>query len=231
MDRLEENYEYVTGKIASACQQAGRSPDEVRLLAVTKTVGTDLINALYDLGQRDFGENRTRSGVPKVKELAESTPDAKWHFIGHLQRNKVKDALSTFTWIHSVDSPRLAREIQKVASARGMEVQVLIEIKTSEEDAKLGADPESLAVLLDTVLASKNLNLRGLMTMAPFFEEPEATRPYFEKLRNLREQLGSERGISLPELSMGMSNDYHIAIAEGATIVRVGTALFKGVES
>jgi hypothetical protein len=230
VERLSGNLDNVKKNIADAALRAGRDEGEVCLVAVTKTVDVEVMHALYDLGVREFAENRAQVAKKKIGEF--DGKDIRWHFIGHLQRNKVKDVFPQFNVLHSLDSLRLAKEIQKVADNRGFEkpVDVFLEVKVSEENSKLGvSDYEELKEIAGNIVELPKLNLIGVMAMAPFFEDMEKTRKYFSELRQLRDSMQDDMSISLPELSMGMSNDYEIAVEEGATMVRVGSALFEGV--
>ena len=211
--------------MAAACARVGRDIDSVRLVAVTKTVGPDEIRELYRLGIRDFGENRVPDGTAHRNALAEA--DAVWHLIGHLQRNKAADALAGgFTRIHSVESAKLVDVLNKECEKIGVVAEILLEANVSGEESKYGVTPDGLSPLVKTVIAKKNLRLSGLMTMAPFTDNPEASRPFFKMLRKCRDALEKEFAITLPHLSMGMTGDFEVAIEEGATLVRVGTALF-----
>lgn len=211
-DRLAE----VEERLARACQKAGRRREEVLLLAVTKVFPVEAIEEAYALGMREFGENYVQEfegKYPRVQGLA----GARFHLIGHLQSNKSRRAAEMFACIHTIDSAKLARRIDEAAT----EVKdVFLEVKLSEEEAKHGCAPEELPQLVEAVRALPKLRLRGLMTMPPWDDDAEKARPYFVKLRGLAEQFG------LRELSMGMSNDLEVAIEEGSTLVRVGTALF-----
>jgi pyridoxal phosphate enzyme (YggS family) len=228
LGRLKQNLAQVRERIAEAAVKAGRDADSVKLISVTKTVPVEIINELYKLGERDFGENRAQVGVPKVKYVA--AEDICWHFIGHLQRNKVRDVFPAFSFLHSLDSSRLAKEIETQAEAKSYSLPVTLEVKTSEEDSKLGVSTaDEVYSLIEEVIAFKKIKLTGLMTMAPFFSDQDETRPYFASLRELAENIKTKFGIELPHLSMGMSNDYTQAVAEGATMVRVGSALYEGV--
>ncbi len=214
-------------KISSAAIRSGRSPFAVKLVAVTKTVDIERIKDSINLGLRVLGENRIQEAREKILELRELLPDCEveWHMIGHLQKNKVKTAVQLFELIHSLDSVDLAEEINKYAEKARKIQRVLIEVKLSEEETKYGVAREDLMDLIGTVSGMKNIKLEGLMTMPPYFDDPEMARPYFRKLRELRD-LAEKKGWKLPELSMGMTNDFEIAILEGATMVRVGTAIF-----
>jgi PLP dependent protein len=222
-----ENVKNVFRKISSASIRSGRNPFDVKLVAVTKTVGTDKIREAIDLGLRSFGENRVQEAEAKIAALKTDVQNeiVEWHLVGHLQKNKVKTAVHLFDLIHSVDSPELAKLIDTEAGKLGKVQRVLIQVKLSEEETKHGVAAEKLPDLLRAVSGMDHLSLEGLMTLPPFFEDPEKARPFFRRLRELRDEAESE-GLNLPELSMGMTNDFEAAILEGATIVRIGTALF-----
>lgn len=206
----------VRERIERACARAGRSPGDVALVAVSKVHPASAVREAYEAGQRLFGENYVQELVDKAESLADLR-DLRWHFIGHLQRNKVKQVLGVGAVVETVDSARLAIEIDKRASAP---VEVLLQVNVAGEAQKSGCDAGELAALIEEVRARPRLVLRGLMTIPPLGEEPEASRRFFARLR----ELGEEHG--LRELSMGMSADLEVAIEEGATIVRVGTAIF-----
>ncbi len=199
----------------NACARAGRNPASVRLLAVTKVFGSEAVREAYELGLRDFGENYVQEMERKAPALADLT-DARFHLIGHLQSNKTKKAAQLFYSIDSIDSAKLAARL----SAESVPLDAMIEVKLSAEEAKTGADPAELPAIVDAIRSSQYLKLVGLMTVPPWSEDAEESRPYFAKLR----ELAGQHGIS--GLSMGMSNDLEVAIEEGATWVRVGTALF-----
>ena len=220
---IEANIFRVRERIAEAAVRSGRDPASVRLVAVTKTFPADMVQAAYDCGLRDFGENRVQEFCEKLPKL--HTPDAVFHLIGHLQSNKVRPAVA-FDWVETVDSERLARRLSQAAEEAGKTLSVLIEVKLGEEEAKTGVSEAGLPDLVSSVAALPNLALRGLMGMPPFFDDPERTRPYFRRLRELRDRLRQAGFAGLEELSMGMTRDFPVAIEEGATIVRVGTALF-----
>jgi len=207
----------VRARFADAARRAGRLPDSIRLICVTKTATVEQICEALAAGVTDFGENRVQVAAPKIEAVGRA---ATWHMIGHLQRNKVRAALDLFDWIHSVDSVELAREVERQAAARGRVVPVLIQVNTSGEPTKHGVPTEGIGPLLEAIAPCAHLTVRGLMTMAPMVETPEAARPYFRALRQMAERL------HLPELSMGMSQDFEVAIEEGATMVRIGTAIF-----
>lgn len=213
---LKERLAEVENRLALACQKAGRKRDEVLLLAVTKVFLADVILEGYELGLRDFGENYVQEFEGKFP-LVSHLEGANFHLIGHLQSNKARKAAELFSHIHTVDSAKLARRINEAAT--GVK-EVLIEVKLSHEDAKHGCAAEDLPELIDGIAACQNVKLTGLMTVPPWDENAETARPYFVELRRLAEKFG------LPQLSMGMSNDLEVAIEEGSTVVRVGTALF-----
>jgi pyridoxal phosphate enzyme (YggS family) len=215
MDTLRERLAAVRERITRAAERARRDPAEITLLAVTKVFPAAAIREAYELGLREFGENYVQELENKWPEVADLA-DARFHLIGHLQSNKSKKAAELFQVIQTVDSPKLARRLNDVGRA----LDVMLEVKLSEEEAKSGADPAALAELIDAVGGCGNLRLLGLMSMPPWTEDAEASRPYFRRLRELAEQYG------LRQLSMGMSHDLEAAIEEGATCVRVGTALF-----
>ncbi len=224
---LLENIKNVYRKISSTAIRSGRNPFDVKLVAVTKTVGLEKIKEAASLGLRIFGENRVQEALKKIADCKSECPDCEieWHMIGHLQRNKAKNAVQVFELIHSVDSVGLAKELDKYAEKTGKAQRILIEVKLSDEAAKHGVSRKDLMGLIGFVSELRNLRLEGLMTMPPFFEDPEMTRPFFRELRLLRDN-AENAGYNLPELSMGMTNDYEVAILEGATIVRIGTAIF-----
>jgi pyridoxal phosphate enzyme (YggS family) len=212
---LRANLEQVQARIANATARAGRQVSDITLVAVTKVFPASAIREAYDLGLRVFGENYLQefeSKYPEVRDL----PEARFHLIGHLQSNKAKRAAELFHAIQTVDSEKLARRLDAV----GRPLDVMLEVKLSEEESKHGADPADLPALIAAVKSCPNLKLGGLMTMPPWSDEPEQSRPYFRRLR----ELGAEHGLA--RLSMGMSHDLEVAIEEGATHVRVGTALF-----
>jgi PLP dependent protein len=215
LPELEQRLQQVRERIAAAAVRAGRSPSEITLIAVTKVFPASAIRGAYALGLRDFGENYVQefeSKYPQVSDLE----GARFHFIGHLQSNKAKKAAELFTSIQTVDTPKLAQRLND----SGRPLEVMLEVKLSGEEAKRGADPSELSALIDAVQGCPQLKLRGLMTMPPWSDDPEQSRPYFSKLRELARVHG------LRSLSMGMSHDLEVAIEEGATDVRVGTALF-----
>jgi len=222
-DPLEQNYSRLCAEIRQSAEKAGRNPEDVRLLAVSKKVPSERLRILWGLGHRLFGENRVQEARVKIPEMPSG---GEWHFIGGLQTNKAKDAVEWFDVVESVDRLELAQELQKRAEAAGKNLKVLIEVNVGGEVAKHGAQPEDVPNLLSAVNGMSRLEVRGLMAIPPFRENPEEARPFFRKLREIRDRLEQVSGVGLPELSMGMSHDFPVAIAEGATWVRIGTALF-----
>jgi len=224
---LLENLKNIYRKISSASIRSGRNPFDVKLIAVTKTVAMDKIKEAIDLGLRIFGENRVQEAKHKIADCRLQIVDCKleWHMIGHLQKNKAKTAIQLFDLIHSLDSIELAKELNKYSERESKIQRVLIEVKLSGEETKYGVVRENLMDLIESVSRMNNLKLEGLMTMPPFFDNPEMARPFFKGLRELRDN-AEKSGYKLPELSMGMTNDFEIAILEGATMVRVGTGIF-----
>ena len=190
----------------------------VEIIGASKTVPPEKIKEAYDAGLHSFGENRIQEAIPKIQKLPE---DMEWHFIGHLQTNKVRDAVAHFSWIQSVDSKRLLAKIDQEADKQKKSIVVLIEINLGGEQTKHGADPQDLEEILRDSQSLKRVEVRGLMAIPPFFQNPELVRPYFKQLRGLASKFPQ-----LTELSMGMSHDYIVAVEEGATMVRIGTALF-----
>ncbi len=238
---ISANLEIVRARIAEAALRSGRRPEEVRLVAVTKSFALEAIRAAWDSGQRDFGENRPEEGTPKVMEFAAQLPAGEarplWHMIGHIQRRKAHLVIAHFDVIHSVDRLALAQKLSLLAVEAGRSLPVFLECNVSGEESKYGyrvagweADADIRAYLyaeVAAILALPGLRLEGLMTMAPPVEEAETVRPVFASLRALRDAL-RERfpAVPLPHLSMGMSDDFEVAIAEGATLVRIGRAIF-----
>lgn len=220
---LSQRLEAVRTSIARAAELAGRNPSEIRLLAVSKTHPPESIRLLASLGHTLFGESKVQEASAKIP-LCPSR--IHWHFIGHLQKNKIRKALPLFECFHGIDSLELAEDLNRIAAEEGFRPQILLEVNTSGEASKFGFRPELLKAQLEDILALPRLEILGLMTMAPLVPKPEMARPYFARLRQLRDELSAAAGIPLPELSMGMSGDFTAAIAEGATIVRIGTALF-----
>ena len=224
--KIAENIVRVQEHIAAACQRAGRGPEDVKLVAVTKTVPPDRIRLAYEAGLRDFGENRVQEAAAKRPALSDLT--VIWHLIGHLQSNKARPARELFHWVHSVDSLRLAEKLHQSAVCSGDRLPVLLEVNLGGEATKAGVGESEVIKLVEQIAPLETLEVRGLMVIPPFFEDPEQARPFFRRLRQLAREVEA-RGVpnvSLQELSMGMSHDFEVAIVEGATIVRVGTAIF-----
>jgi len=219
------NIARVRGRIAAACLRAGRRPEDVQLVAVSKTVSPELIRQAFNAGLRDFGENRIQEAEAKRPALADL--DATWHLVGHLQTNKAKPARELFQWIQSVDSLRLAERLEKVAPPGGR-LPIMLEVNLGEEPSKFGVREGELLQLAEGVGLLATLELRGLMVIPPFFEDATKSRPFFRRLRELAASIASRNlpGVSMQELSMGMSHDFEVAVEEGATIVRIGTAIF-----
>ena len=222
---ISERLAAVRARIDAAAIQSGRSPGSVRLVAVSKTKPPEAIREAYASGQRDFGENYVQEMALKAAALADLS-ELRLHFIGALQRNKAKQAASVAAVIHTVDREELATELDRRAGALGRTLDVLLEVNVGGEASKAGCAPEAVPALLEAARRAEHLRVVGLMAIPPYLDDPEAVRPFFARLRELRDTL--EAPALLPELSMGMSHDFHVAIAEGATIVRVGTAIFGG---
>jgi len=212
----------VMERIERAARRSGRDPKEIRLVAVSKTVGVDQIKEAIEAGVSILGENYVQEAQKKIDAIGRKVD---WHFIGHLQSNKAKYAVRLFDMIHSLDSFPLAEELNRRAEKEGRPIKVMIEVKLSEEATKFGTEEEKALDLAKRILGLEHLSFEGLMTMPPYFDLPEMSRPYYIRLRELREKMERE-SIPVKELSMGMSNDFEIAIEEGATYVRVGTAIF-----
>lgn len=213
----------VRADVADAATRCGRRPQDVLLLAVSKTKPVEAVVAAYDAGQRDFGENYAQELGRKAEALAH-LPGLRWHHIGHLQSNKLRQLAPLVHALHGVDRESLLDELAKRLAATERQVELLLEVNVAGELSKSGCTPEALPSLLRAARARPGLLVRGLMTMPPLCDDPESSRPYFRRLRELRDELGG--AAALPELSMGMSHDFRVAIEEGATIVRVGTAIF-----
>jgi len=241
-NKLVENIKRVRERIEAACARVGRHPEDVTLVAVTKTVPLDVIHQALEAGLVDLGENRVQQLTERASMLEEDlasqrarqpqqpVPTPRWHMIGHLQRNKVKAVLPWVTLIHSVDSLRLAEEINTQAGRLGRKANVLMQVNVSGEKSKFGLAVGAATHMAEQLVSMENLNLLGLMTMAPLVDQAEKTRPWFARLRELLEEMQAERIVPprCVHLSMGMSQDFEVAIEEGATIVRIGTALFEG---
>jgi pyridoxal phosphate enzyme (YggS family) len=224
MDHIKEQIAEIRASIEDAAKAAGRKPEDVKLVAVSKTFPAEAVTAAYNEGQRIFGEN-------KVQELEIKCPilpdDIEWHLIGHLQGNKALKAINLASWIHSVDSIKLVKRIDRLAEENKVKPNILLELNVSGEDSKFGLTDERATMDLAAIaVESQNVNFKGLMTMAPFGADESELRSVFSSLRKLRDRMENEFSIKLPELSMGMSSDFKIAIEEGATFVRIGTAIF-----
>jgi hypothetical protein len=228
VERLEANLRTVRDRMAAACDRAGRDRADVTLVAVTKTVDSEAAWALVGLGVADLGENRMQELRDKREALSDL--DVRWHMIGHLQRNKVKYAVRLCHLVHSVDSVRLAEALSRRAVSRERTMPVLVEVNVSGEESKFGIPADRAADVIRRMANLPGLHVRGLMTMAPFVDDAETVRPVFVTLRELSERVADLGlpGVEMAELSMGMTQDYEVAIEEGATMVRVGTALFRG---
>ncbi len=220
---LEDNYHSIQKQILLSAEKAGRKSDAVRLVAVSKKMDSEKIRVIWRLGHRLFGENRVQEARVKIPEMPVG---GEWHFIGGLQTNKAKDAVECFDVIESVDRVDLAQELEKRLAAAGKKMRVMLEINVGGEAAKHGCPPETAVELFQGVRTCSRLEVIGLMAIPPFREDPEQARPFFVALRQIRDRLQDSEGVALPELSMGMSHDFSVAIQEGATLVRIGTALF-----
>jgi len=222
MADLATNVANVRARIAAAADRSGRRGDDVLLVAVSKTVDAARVREAVALGLRTFGENR----IQEAREKIPAVPGASWHLIGSLQRNKAKEAVRLFDVIESVDSEALAEELSRRAGQEERAVDVLIQVNVAREPQKHGVPPEETAVVVRRTAALPGLKLRGLMTIAPAVSDPDEVRPVFRALRKLRDDIQSSTGIALPDLSMGMSDDFEVAVEEGATLARVGRAIF-----
>ena len=222
---LKENLKEVQENILKACEKSGRNPEDVTLIAVSKPKPVPMLQEIYDENIRDFGENKVQELVEKYDELPQ---DIKWHMIGHLQRNKVKYIVDKVCLIHSVDSYRLAEEINIQAKKKNITVPILVEVNIAEESSKFGIHAEDAIALVEQIAQLENVRIKGLMTIAPLVENPEDNRQYFRNIRQLSVDIAAKNidNVSMDILSMGMTNDYEVAIEEGATMVRVGTGIF-----
>ncbi|MEP7250053.1 MAG: YggS family pyridoxal phosphate-dependent enzyme [Spartobacteria bacterium] len=222
-EEVAANLARVQTEVSEAARQSGRTPDKIELVAVSKTHAAKKVQAAAEAGQTLFGESRVQEARAKIPLLPSRL---RWHFIGHLQKNKIRHALPLFELFHGIDSLALAQDIERIADEAGLRPRILLEVNVAGEASKHGFSPEALRRDLEAVLSLGRLTVEGLMTIPPFSPEAEASRRYFVALRELRDQLEAEFGLKLPQLSMGMSGDFAVAIAEGATLVRVGTAIF-----
>jgi len=223
---LQENLTIVKNRIAAAAARSGRSASDITLVAVSKTVDSDIVRRAYELGVTDFGENRVQELNHKIEEL----PQARWHLIGRLQTNKVKDVVGKAALIHSLDRWNLAEALNKRGLQQGITVPCLLQINIAGEEQKAGIEPDEVESFLESLGQLETLRIEGLMTMAPLLDEGEKARPVFRELYHIKEKMSKNRyyNVNLHYLSMGMSQDYEVAIEEGANIVRVGSAIFTG---
>lgn len=223
VEPIAENLARVQAQLAEAVKKSGRSPHDIELVAISKTHEAEKVRAAFDAGQQLFGESRVQEARAKIPLLPSA---ARWHFVGRLQKNKIRHALPLFELFHSVDSLELARDMNRIADEEGLHPRVLLEVNVAGEGSKIGFAPDVLRTQMEALLELPRLTIEGLMTIPPFAPEAEASRQHFVALRELRDQFASRFQVSLPQLSMGMSGDFAVAIEEGATLVRVGTAIF-----
>jgi PLP dependent protein len=223
MSSIAENLERVREQIANAATNSGRSADDVELVAITKTHPAEKVREAVEAGQTLFGESRVQEARAKIPELSSNI---RWHFVGHLQKNKVRQALPLFEVIHSVDSLALAQDINRIADEEGLYPRVLLEVNVAGEGSKFGFAPDDLRKQMESLLTLARLSIEGLMCIPPLAVESEDSRKFFVEVRELRDSLEKEFNMKLPQLSMGMTQDFPIGIDEGATLVRVGTAIF-----
>jgi pyridoxal phosphate enzyme (YggS family) len=223
MASIAYNLERVRAQIAQAAAKSGRSIEDVDLVAISKTHDAEKVREAIEAGQTLFGESRVQEARVKIPDLPSS---AHWHFVGHLQKNKIRHALPLFELIHSIDSLALAEDMNRIAEEEGLHPRVLLEVNVAGEGSKFGFQPDKLRAEMESLLALPRLSILGLMCIPPISDEAEASRKYFVALRKLRDQLQSEFHVDLAQLSMGMTQDYAVAVEEGATLVRVGTAIF-----
>lgn len=222
---IRENLEQVRKNIEEACREVGRDPSEVTLIAVSKTKPVPLLREAYDAGTRCFGENKVQEIMDKYPQLPE---DIQWHMIGHLQRNKVKYIVDKAAMIHSVDSLRLAEAIEQEAAKHKVQVPILLEVNVAEEESKFGLKMDEVLPLIETISGFPHIRIRGLMTIAPYVEDPEENRDIFRQLKKLSVDIEAKNinNVNMSVLSMGMTGDYQVAVQEGSTMVRVGTGIF-----
>jgi pyridoxal phosphate enzyme (YggS family) len=223
MSSTAKNLDRVREQIARAAANSGRSADDIELVAITKTHPTEKVREAVEAGQTLFGESRVQEARAKIPELSSNI---RWHFVGHLQKNKVRQALPLFEMIHSVDSLALAQDINRIAEEEGLYPRVLLEVNVAGEGSKFGFAPDDLRKQMEALLTLPRLSIEGLMCIPPLAVEPEDSRKFFVEVRELRDSLENEFNMKLPQLSMGMTQDFPIGIEEGATLVRVGTAIF-----
>lgn len=220
---VEERVAAIQERVRAACVRCGREPAEVGIVAVAKRYGPDAVTGVAACGLTVFGENRIQEAKQKIPLCP---GHLEWHLVGHLQSNKVRDAISLFHMIHSVDSLRLLETVDRLCGEAGKRLPVCLQVNVSGEGSKFGMDPTEVAPTLEAATAFMNVEVEGLMTMPPFTEDPEGSRPVFRRLRDVRDEVRDRTGVALEALSMGMSNDFDVAIEEGATWIRVGTLLF-----
>jgi len=220
---VAENLERVREQISVAAVKAGRAVDEIELVAITKTHPAERIREAVESGHKLFGESRVQEARAKIPELPSNL---RWHFVGHLQKNKIRHALPLFEFFHGIDSAALAQDMNRIAEEEGKHARVLLEINVAGEGSKFGFKPEAMQTEMEPLLALARLSIEGLMCIPPLADEAEGSRKFFVQLRGLRDLLENEFNMKLPHLSMGMTNDFPIAVEEGATLVRVGTAIF-----
>jgi len=223
MTEIAENLAQIRSRIAAAAEKSGRPLSDIVLVAISKTHEAEKVRAAFDAGQEIFGESRVQEARVKIPLLPSV---ARWHFVGRLQKNKIRHALPLFEFFHSVDSLELARDMNRIAEEEGLRPRVLLEVNVAGEGSKIGFAPDTLRAQMEALLELPRLTIEGLMTIPPFAAEAETSRSYFVELRELRDRFAAEFQIGLPQLSMGMSGDFAVAIEEGATLVRVGTAIF-----
>ncbi len=228
----EQHFRSVLGSIQqrmdAACARSGRSNADVELIAVSKTVSAEFVRSAINSGVKILGENRVQEAEPKMSELSDLREKVEWHLIGHLQSNKARKAVTLFDVVQTIDNEELALRLDRIANESGKKLSVMLEVNLGEETSKAGAKKSEVFLLIEKVAQLKFLELKGLMTVPPFLDDPEDVRPFFRELRNLRDEalrLGLA-GSNFSHLSMGMSHDFEVAIEEGATFIRIGTALF-----
>lgn len=223
MSDISENLARVSATIADVAARAGRPADSIQLVAISKTHDAGKVRAAHEAGQTLFGESRVQEARAKIPELPSNL---RWHFVGHLQKNKIRHALPLFELFHGIDDVDLARDMNRIAEEDGMHPRILLEVNLAGEGSKFGFTPDKLREQMEELLALPQLSILGLMTIPPLAEEAEASRKFFVQLRELRDQLQAEFHVDLAQLSMGMTQDFAVAVEEGATLVRVGTAIF-----
>jgi pyridoxal phosphate enzyme (YggS family) len=223
MEEIAENLKRVRSQIADAAKKSGRSADDIELVAISKTHEAEKVRAAFEAGQQLFGESRVQEARAKIPLLPSAL---RWHFVGRLQKNKIRHALPLFELFQSVDSLDLGRDMNRIAEEEGLHPRILLEVNVAGEGSKIGFAPDILQAQMEALLELPRLTIEGLMTIPPLAPEAETSRPYFVALRELRDQFAEQLHLNLPRLSMGMSGDFAVAIEEGATLVRVGTAIF-----